>query len=70
MKSLTRMKKDSEATRAIEILKKLKKEYPVASIALEFQFQEEQNFPMIFQKVIQEHLLLFYRNLKIQIKHR
>ena len=37
MKSSTRMKKDSEATRAIEILKKLKKEYPVASIALEFQ---------------------------------
>lgn len=37
MKNLTEMKSKSEAQRASEILKKLKKEYPLAKIALEFQ---------------------------------
>jgi len=37
MKSLTRINKNSENARASEILGRLKKEYPVASIALEFQ---------------------------------
>lgn len=37
MKSLTGMKSKSEAARAGEILKRLKKEYPVAKIALEFE---------------------------------
>jgi endonuclease-3 len=36
MKSLTRMKRKSEEVRANEILKRLKKEYPVVEIALEF----------------------------------
>lgn len=34
MKSLTRMKRASEATRSNEVLKRLKKEYPVVEIAL------------------------------------
>jgi endonuclease III len=37
MKSLTGMKSKSELQRALEILKRLKKEYPVAKIALEFE---------------------------------
>jgi len=37
MKSLIRMKSKSEVARPNEILKRLKKEYPVAKIALEFQ---------------------------------
>jgi endonuclease III len=37
MKSLIGMKSKSEAGRAAEILKKLKKEYPLAKIALEFE---------------------------------
>jgi endonuclease-3 len=37
MKSLTRINENSENVRAAEILRRLKKEYPVASIALEFQ---------------------------------
>ena len=37
MKSLTGMKSKSEVARANEILKRLKKEYPIAKIALEFQ---------------------------------
>ncbi|MBE0572196.1 MAG: endonuclease III [Ignavibacteriaceae bacterium] len=37
MKSLTRMKSKSEVARANEVLKRLKKEYPLAKIALEFQ---------------------------------
>jgi endonuclease-3 len=36
MKSLTKMKRKSEGVRANEILKRLKKEYPVVEIALEF----------------------------------
>ncbi|MDH3268445.1 MAG: endonuclease III [Ignavibacteria bacterium] len=37
MKSLTRISEKSENTRAAEILRRLKKEYTVASIALEYQ---------------------------------
>ena len=37
MKSITGMKSNSEIKRAAEILKRLKKEYPVAKIALEFE---------------------------------
>lgn len=37
MKNLTEMKSKSKLQRASEILKKLKKEYPLAKIALEFQ---------------------------------
>jgi endonuclease III len=37
MKSLIRMKSKTEVARANEILKQLKKEYPLAKIALEFQ---------------------------------
>ena len=37
MKSLTGMKSKSETVRANEILKRLKKEYPLAKIALEFE---------------------------------
>jgi len=37
MKSLTGMKSKSETSRANEILKRLKKEYPLAKIALEFE---------------------------------
>jgi len=37
MKSLTKTKSKSEVSRASEILKRLKKEYPVAKIALEFE---------------------------------
>jgi endonuclease III len=37
MKNLTGMKSKTEIQRALEILKRLKKEYPLAKIALEFQ---------------------------------
>ena len=37
MKSITKIDENSEKARAAEILRRLKKEYPVASIALEFQ---------------------------------
>ena len=37
MKSLTKTKSKSEVSRASEILKRLKKEYPLAKIALEFE---------------------------------
>jgi len=37
MKSLTKIDENSEKARAAEILRRLKKEYPVASIALKFQ---------------------------------